>query len=219
MRKVFKKPNNSAGFTLTETLVAVLILVLMTAAALPAAMNAYRNAVDAANAEVLLSTTVNALRSELSTAWNVTDKETAALSDKDSALVVKEGTVITFSSAETGNQSQIFVDTSGTAGRIMLLEYGVRTGDDNGWLQEDKLKTSAARPLVSDAMRQTTRNSSEHMTVTYDEVSTADDGTYVIIKNLTVKRGENEIAKMPEELLIRVMSAESAGSANGAAGG
>ena len=60
--------------SLAETLMAVLILLLVSsviAVGIPAAANAYRNAVDAANAQALFSTTVNALRSEFSAAWGV----------------------------------------------------------------------------------------------------------------------------------------------------
>ena len=74
MRKTRKKLKKCAGMSLAETLMAMLILLLVSsviAAGIPAAANAYRKAVDAANAYALLSETVNALRSEFSTAWGV----------------------------------------------------------------------------------------------------------------------------------------------------
>lgn len=191
MRKLLKKSNCSAGFTLAETLVAVVILVLISATALPAAMNAYRNAVDAANAQVLLSTTVNALRSELSTAWNVS----------------AEGTTITYQSADTGDKSVISLGED----RIMLQEYS--RDETPGWWGGAEKPTASPRPLVSDAMRQETRNSGSHMLVTYgpDDVSISDDGMYITITGLRVERDGKVLAKMPQEtgLLIRVMSAES----------
>ncbi|MCR5842409.1 MAG: prepilin-type N-terminal cleavage/methylation domain-containing protein, partial [Oscillospiraceae bacterium] len=191
VRKLLKKSNCSAGFTLAETLVAVVILVLISAAALPAAMNAYRNAVDAANAQVLLSTTVNALRSELSTAWNVS----------------ADGTTITYQSADTGDKSVISLGED----CIMLQEY---SRDDNpGWWGGAEKPTASPRPLVPDAMRQETRNSGARMSVTYgpDDVSISDDGMYITITGLRVERDGKILAKMPDEtgLLIRVMSAES----------
>ena len=198
MKKVLKRPNNSAGFTLAETLIAVVILVLISAAALPAAMNAYRNAVDAANAQVLLSTTVNALRDELSTAWNVS----------------VDGSTIAYQSANTGDKSVISMGDN----CIMLQEYSRETGEGTpGWWDGDNAKTStSARPLVSNAMRRTTRNSKNLMAVTYSSASF--DGTYVTIKGLQVARDGSVLAKMPKAedsndtiLLIRVMSTESAG--------
>ena len=199
MKRPLKKPNSSAGFTLAETLIAVVILVMITAAAMPAAVSAYRNAVDAANAQVLLSTTVNALRSELSTAWNVD--------------VNTEGTTITYQSADTGDKSVITVED----GTIIIQEYSRGTETETpGWWDGDNTATSTeARPLVSDAMRQTTRNSAENMTVTYggedgtQKVVVSDDGMFITIPGLMVKRGDSVLAEMPDTgLVIRIMSAK-----------
>ena len=71
----FKKLKNNKGFTLAEVLAALLILLLMTAivaAGIPVAARVYTKAVDAANAQVLLSTTVTELRYMLSKASEIT---------------------------------------------------------------------------------------------------------------------------------------------------
>ncbi len=185
VKQIVRKLKREAGFTFTETLVAVVILVMVSATALPAAMNAYRNAVDAANAQVLLSTTVNALRDELSTAWDVQ---------------TSDGTTITYKSADTGDKSVITIQDK----TIMLQEYAPEEGIH--WLPEGERKTTEIRPLVSAAMRQTTRNGSDHMHVTYTGAVYANG--YVTITGLAVERDEGvKIAKMPETgLLIRVMS-------------
>jgi len=188
VKQIVRKLKREAGFTFTETLVAVVILVMISATALPAALNAYRNAVDAANAQVLLSTTVNALRDELSTAWDVQTPETA------------DNTTITYRSADTGDKSVITIENK----TIMLQEYAPEEGIH--WLPEGERKTTEIRPLVSAAMRQTTRNGSDHMHVTYTSAVYANG--YVTITGLAVERDEGvQIAKMPETgLLIRVMS-------------
>lgn len=62
------------GFTLVETLLALLIVALLTgmvAAGVPAAINAYKNIVDVSNAQLALSTTTSALRDELGLAVDV----------------------------------------------------------------------------------------------------------------------------------------------------
>lgn len=199
MKTVLKKLNKGSGFTLSEMLIAVVILVMITASVLPAAVTAYKNAVDAANAQVLLSTTVSALRSELSTAWDVK---------------TSDGTTITYKSSDTGSRSVISIEED----KIMLeeyaLDYNQHWHDSN---DAPKTEEATKRTLVSGAMRQTTRNETEQMTVTYTRAAYADG--YVKIEGLCVKRGETVIAKMPETgLIIRVMSGNSV-TTNGGEGG
>lgn len=80
-----------AGYTLAEALVVLLILLMVTGtvvAGITAAQSAYFNVVDAANAEVLFSTTMTALRDELGTAKRiVVDGETGALKYYESATL------------------------------------------------------------------------------------------------------------------------------------
>ncbi|MBR0409672.1 MAG: type II secretion system protein [Eubacterium sp.] len=73
------KLHNNRAFTLAETLVAILILLMVSsilASGIPVAKKAYDKVVVASNAEVLLSTTISALRNELGTARNVNTSET-----------------------------------------------------------------------------------------------------------------------------------------------
>ena len=79
--KIARKIKNRRGFTLAETLMAVLILLMVAAivaAGIPLAKEAYDKAVDAANAQTLLSTTMTMLRGELSEA-KVVDKTATSL--------------------------------------------------------------------------------------------------------------------------------------------
>lgn len=151
-------------------------------------MRVYRNAVDASNAQVLLTTTVNALRNELSTATEV-EKGTT-------------DTEIRYRSSDVDHGSRIYVD-----GNVIMLEkFG---GLTESWLEGDTLAATAireAKPLISPAMRQTTRSNDEYMTVTY--TSAAVTNGYVKITGLHVARGDQTIVEMPEEteLVIRVMS-------------
>lgn len=62
------------GFTLAETLLAILILLMVTAvvaAGVPVAVHAYERVVMASNAQMLLSTTMTRMRDELGTATNI----------------------------------------------------------------------------------------------------------------------------------------------------
>ena len=110
VKDMTQKMKKSAGFSLAETLITVLILLMVSAVVaggVPAAANAYRKAVDAANAQVLLSTTVNALRSELSTAWGI-----SADTDKNELI---------YYCARTGARTKIFNGTSEKT--IMVQDY------------------------------------------------------------------------------------------------
>lgn len=188
MKKALLKLRIKTGFSLAETLVAVAILAIISASALPAAMRVYQNAVDAANAQVLLTTTVNALRSELATAVEV---------DGDTA----DTTAIKYKSSGVDHGSKIYVDSSTKS--IMLEQYG-SVGEK--WLEGDSLIIRAARPLISPSMGQTTRSGDEYMKVTYNKASVQNG--YIKIDGLHVERDDKTIAEIPEEtgLLIRVMS-------------
>ena len=197
MRAQRQKIGSTSGFTLAETLIAVLILLMVSAVVaggVPAALNAYRNAIDAANASTLLSTTVNALRDELSTAWDVEN-------------VPDSNTELVYTSADTGSRSRIYKKEENGQHVIMLQEYDVDAGA--GWLKGEHVIPTAARPLISNAMRQTTRQTGEYMQVSYDTI-TYQNG-YVTVTGLKVTRGsgdsETTLAEMPEDgLLIRVMT-------------
>jgi len=115
LKNVFRKLKKSAGMTLAETLMSVLILVMVAGvvgAGVPSAVIAYSKAVDAANAQVLISTTVNALRAELSTASDV------SLSEGD----------VRYKSSATESGTRIHKDTDGT----ILVDDFLGNGDAKG---------------------------------------------------------------------------------------
>ena len=65
---------NNEGFSFAELLAAILIMLMATSivtAGIPSAINAFENVVVGSNAQVLLSSTINALRNELCTAINI----------------------------------------------------------------------------------------------------------------------------------------------------
>ena len=100
MRSFFKKlRKNRGGFSLAETLIAILILLMVSAivgGAIPTASTVFRKTVDAANAQLLLSTTLEELRDELSTASNIKVSGTTTVSYRNGSgywqiVLVKEG--------------------------------------------------------------------------------------------------------------------------------
>lgn len=97
-----------AGFTLAETMIAVLILLMVSsivAGGVPLAMNAYREVLSAANAETLLTSAVIRLRDELSEATDIT--------------VGSNSETITYTDAN-GIRTMLY---SGGEGKSVMLEY------------------------------------------------------------------------------------------------
>ena len=190
---------SAAGFTLAETLLAVVILLLASSivgAGMPAAVKAYRNAIDAANAQVLLSATVNALRSELTTARDVT--------------VESDTNIIKYYSAQTGSRSKIYIESEEDGpDKIMLQPYDDL--DDPEYSTLGISMSVPARPLVSDSMTKSTGIKGELMTVSYTGATPEPSGC-VTITGLTVTRRDPELnrdvvlAKMDTALTIRPLT-------------
>ena len=187
MKNTTRKLKKSAGFTLAETLITVLILLMVSsvvAGGVPAAANAYRKAVDAANAHVLLSTTVNALRGELSTAWGV--------SANNSELI--------YYSARTGAKTKLYNGT-GDQKTIMVqdyLEYGESQSqsDNTGDNTDDRLQHSlVVRSGEKDL---------DQFHVQFKSVKVEDD--IITFESLGVYRGEEETPLQSMNLSIRVLN-------------
>lgn len=128
--KILQKIKSARGFSLGELLVTTLIMLLVSTvmvSGIPAARNAYLKVTLGANARVLLSTTVTALRNELGTACDVS---------------VGDDKSVTYTSAQTGGKSCLSLsDTDG----IMIQEYaGYDTSASNA--------AGKTRQLVSDAV-------------------------------------------------------------------
>ena len=158
---------------------------------MPAAVSAYRNAIDAANAQVLLSTTVNALRNELSTARDVQ----------------VSGTTITYTGADTGSRSTIDLSSS----PFTIQEY-VGQSTSYEFLDGDTLQAPPASShlLVPEAMAKTTKNGSLMTVELGSSGGVALSNDIITITGLTVKRDGTVIARMPAgtDLTIRVFTVQ-----------
>ena len=176
MRAILKKRKRSrAGFSLAETLIAILILLMVSAivaGAIPAASNVYAKTVDAANAQVLLSTAITVLRDELGTAVSVKPDGTTA---------------ITYMNGNDGYRKIASIaDPKG----IMLY---VGTVDPTSGVPEF---TGESRPLVSG--KATTRN----LVLSFESVEYT--GGMVIFKELKVERNGVTLASR-DSLRIRTI--------------
>ena len=182
-----RKLHNKRGFTLAETLLAVLILLLVAtvvATGIPAAKNAYEKVVLASNAEVLLSTTISSLRNELGTARDIT-MPGGTLDGNTNTIT---GRNIRYYNTSRGTYSEIFVANANT--EIMIKKSGA-DGIGTPSVQEKLIPSKIA---------------TEKLYVSFESVSYNKNGI-VTFNNLCVKResGSNIITKR-DEFSIRVIT-------------
>lgn len=130
MRSHRLKLNSRSGFSLTELLVAILILSMVSAVVaggIPVAKDAYEKVTVSANAQVMLSTAISALKNELCTATDITIPG----GTKDEATGVVNGTTIRYFSPSIQNYSTISMGktTDDEINNILLTQYADYTTD------------------------------------------------------------------------------------------
>ena len=194
MTAAFRKLKQQNGFSLAEMLVAVLILLMVSAVVaggVPAASNAYSKAVDAANAQVLLSTAATALRDELGTARNVS---------------ISDGTTVRYYSADNGNYSELSMSGSDDRPVIMLTSY---LGENVNNSDSDVSGESASATIygtTEDTVQWELVSSAaitKKLGLTYDSVSY--DNGIITFTNLKVLKNSTVLAELGQ-LEIRVIS-------------
>ena len=184
-----RKLKNKSGFTLAETLLAVLILLLVSvivANGIPVARNVYNNVIVGANAQMLLSTAVTALRNELGTARDV----------KTDSI----GTYITYFNAEREAYSMICLAEDSNI--IQVEPYIVKS--DSGDISP--VNGSKRHDLVSRAA------SNKDLYITYSKVKRDKNAMgvfndFIVFENLAVKRinGGNSVITSIDKLEIRLV--------------
>ena len=172
---------NKKGFTLAETLMAVIILLLVStivATGIPVAKNAYDKVIVGANAEVVLSTAITTLRDELG-------KATGTIETPNDS---EGNTWITYTSPNSGVKSKICLDDGAIKYIKIVTNPDADADPDN------------SRPLVSEAA------STSALYVTYDTIAYSNG--IVTITNLKVNRttGDKKTLASLDVLEIRVIS-------------
>lgn len=178
----WKKIKHNAGMTLAETLLAVLILLLassIVATGIPAARNAYEKVILSSNAELLLSTTIMALRNNLSTAKNI--------------------------QINADNRGLSYYDTE-TGYRYTLDNKGPNDepNDRDGiWIYEGE--KDKGRRLISEASSTAASKGDLYVTFTAVSLETGESGKHLNFKKLQVKHGSSILTEL-EDYSIRVIA-------------
>lgn len=159
--RIKKRVQSRRGFSLAEVLIAVLIVLMMTsivAAGIPAASNAYKKAVDSANAQTLLSTAMTSLRTELSTAIII-----------DPAEIEPEGGDPVVIDPETSSPAIYYIAGDGSVSKITSENDGIYI--DNGYFERLLVKPAA---------------SNKNLYVSFDNIEYNPDTGYITVSNLCV---------------------------------
>lgn len=176
----WKKIKHNAGMTLAETLLAVLILLLassIVATGVPAARNAYEKVILSSNAELLLSTTIMALRNNLSTAKSI--------------QINGDNRGLSYYDVETGY-------------RYTLENEGINERDGI-WIYTNAKDGEDARRLVSEASSTAASKGDLYVTFTAVSLTTEASGKYLNFKKLQVKHGSSILTEL-EDYSIRVIA-------------
>ena len=195
--KAVNKLKRRGGFSLAETLVAILILLLVSAivaAGVPVARNAYEKVVLSANAQTLLSSAVSALRDELGTAWDVRVEDSATKTS---------GAWLTYYSSSTGARTKLYLGDLQVGGKTFTT---ILVQDNAQEISIGNKDLGTPRQLVqdSDNVGAGALYATCNSTIQYDGKSV----TFKDLKVLTV--GGTELTKLPE-LTIRVASSARTG--------
>ena len=182
-----EKIRKKHGFTLSETLITIALLLIVSGivvAGIPVAVNAYKKVVQAANAQVLLSTTLTELRDKL------------AFSDNVGININK--TSVSFR-GEDGRFYSIFNQTIGS-------EKGIYLSDDTAENVEDDDENVSSRLLVSDEaatrelyvrFKDITYEANKPNLITFNEVKVyrkSDDKEFAYVEKYDIELMNNEKA-------------------------
>lgn len=205
-KSAMKKRKQNAGFTLAETLIAVLILLMVSAivaTGIPVARNAYEKVVLTSNAEVLLSTTISTLRSELGTA-----KEIQVGDDGKTITFYKEYRedetfdYLAYSSQISIGEYTLKSDSGKKVNTILYQRYT----EDSGLMLTDAERSTLQSALSTPLPLVSQEAATGDLYVTYDSAA-LDDGI-LTFSGLRVQRaGKTDPLTGPRSLSIRMVLA------------
>lgn len=190
--RIICKVKEKAAFTLAEVLVAILIMLMVSGvmiAGIPAARSAYEGVIQVSNAEILLSTTVSALRNRLGTAGFA---QLEGIKDGTA-----EGNAVSFYNSTTHTASKIS-KASGTDG----VQDGMIMYQENSEMElvlnsdQEPINLSKAEGTASTLVPMKAIEKGQY--VTYDSVS-IEEGGVVSFKNLAVRSTKDNHILAPRQ--------------------
>ncbi len=203
MNQAKKKMKNRSGFSLAETLIAILIILLVSsvvAAGMPAAQRAYVNVQVSADAQLLLSTTLTELRNELATATDIKLAVAAAVEDEgelqetitdaEASEGQYAGNVISYTNPITGKSTISF-----SGDNFMIQRY-----QD---ISDASIDGTTSRPLVSNAAK------TKSLSLDFGDASpftyAPDDGTVTIAAFSVKTKSDSEVAGLTQSYVINLL--------------
>ena len=197
MNRMKRRIHDWEGFTLAETLIVLLIVLLVSsvvAAGMPAAKDAYYKVIETADAQLYLSTTLQELRNELSTASEIE--------------VDESGNSVKYINPVTGEATISLKTASDGRNYLGLTAYKDYNGVDYPTNPTDPINQTTDRPLISNADKAkdkqtlSVRMKSGKKLFKYENgILTV--GAFEVISTLT---GGNAVASLPDEgYSIRVL--------------
>ena len=185
MKLLIKRIRERHGFSLSETLVAILIILLVgsvIAAGMPAAEKAYFKVIESANAQMLLSTMLTEFRNEFSTAADIKTRS--------------DHSVEKYINPITGTSSIYFITDKDTG----KLSIWIKTYDELQALAEEGTTVGKERPFVSNATKTDSLYMDEMPSILYS------DGI-VTVSNIKIKSSKTDsvVAALDAPYKIRVL--------------
>lgn len=188
--RIRRKLRDSAGFSLAETLLATLILMLVSlllANGVPTAKNIYERVTVSANAKVLMSTAISALRNELGTAKNIKVNRSEKWLSYYSTDISARSRIYLYDDAEGADKEKGASDRAGTPKDTVMLQEYIKTDDVALSVGETGAKGLGVPRRLATSVTASAKDKDD-LYVTYGSVNYT--GNMLVFQDLKVLRGK-----------------------------
>lgn len=188
--RIRRKLRDRSGFSLAETLLATLILLMVTlllANGVPTAKSLYERVTVSANARVLLSTAISALRNELGTAKGIRVNKADKWLSYYSTDISARSRIYLYDDTEGADKEKGAADRAGTPKDTVMLQEYIITDDVALELEEGAaMGLGTPRRLATSV----TDTKNDELYVTYGAIDYS--GNMLKFEDLKVLRGKED---------------------------